>query len=102
MVPILKKDNLDINELMNYRPVSNLSFISKLLERIVSEQHMDYFNKFNLLPGGQLAYRTGHSCETALLRIRSDLIAASDGGNISLLAMLDLVTVIPYRERAPN
>jgi len=59
VVHVLKKDNLYINELMNYRPVSNLSFISKLLERIVSEQLMDYFNKFDLIPGGKSAYRTG-------------------------------------------
>ena len=42
------------------------------------------------LPARQSAYRVGHSCETALLRIHSDLIAAADAGNISLIAMLDL------------
>jgi len=90
VVPLLKKENLNADELKNYRPVSNLSFISKLLERIVSEQIMSYMERNELLPERQSAYRAGHSCETALLRIHSDLVAAADSGQISLIAMLDL------------
>jgi hypothetical protein len=90
VVPLLKKENLNTDELKNYRPVSNLSFISRLLERIVSEHLNDYLESHNLLPARQSAYRSGHSCETDLLRIHSDLIAAADAGNTSLIAMLDL------------
>ena len=78
VVPLLKKDNLDANELINYRPVSNLSFISKLLERVVFKQLTEYLEGHDMLPERQSAYRVGHSCETALLRVHSDLIAAAN------------------------
>ena len=90
VIPLLKKENLDARELKNYRPVSNLSFISKLLERVASKQLVEYLEGNGLLPERQSAYRVGHSCETALLRIHSDLVAAADNGNISLIALLDL------------
>ena len=88
------KDNLNVDDIKIYRPVSNLSFISKLLERIVSEQITSFLESHDLLPARQSAYRSfmrdSDSCETALLRIHSDLVAAADAGNISLVAMLDL------------
>jgi len=42
LVPLLKKDNIDKSEIKNFRPVSNLSFILKLLEKGVSEQVIKY------------------------------------------------------------
>ena len=74
----------------NFRPVSNLSFISKLLEKVVSRQLVNYLDVSRLLPKFQSAYRADHSTETALLRVHSDLVAASDAGKISLIALLDL------------
>ena len=59
VVPLLKKDNLDVTELKNYRPVSNLSFISKLLERVVFKQLMEYLERHDMLPERQSAYRVG-------------------------------------------
>ena len=90
VVPLLKKDNLNADDIKNYRPVSNLSFISKLLEKIISEQITHFLEDNEMLPDRQSAYRAGHSCETALLRIHSDMIAVADAGHISLIAMLDL------------
>jgi Reverse transcriptase (RNA-dependent DNA polymerase) len=92
VVSILKKN---ASEFKNYRPVSNLSFIFKVLERVVFEQNVDYIDKHELLPERQStaisAYRAWHLCDTAsLLQVHSDLIPASDAGNISLIAMLDL------------
>ncbi len=88
--PLLKKINLDNCDIKNYRPVSNLTFISKLLERAVSKQIMDYLENNSLLPTCQSAYRVAHSTETALLKIFSDLTLAADSGQISLVACLDL------------
>jgi len=88
--PLLKKSTLDPNVLSNYRPVSNLSFISKLLERVVLNQLNSHLLTNNLLSPVQSAYRPHHSTETALLKITSDLLAASDIGDISLLTLLDL------------
>jgi len=90
IVPFLKKTSLDSDDMSNYGPVSNLSFVSKLLERIVSKQIMEYMETHNLLLDHQSAYRAGHSCETAILRVQSDLIEAAYSGNVSLIALLDL------------
>ena len=88
--PLIKKPSLDKNVLKNYRPVSNLSFISKLLEKIILEQILDHLEKNSLFNCHQSAYRKSHSCETALLRIVNDLYRALDDGQVSLLALLDL------------
>ena len=90
VTPILKKATLDPGDISNFRPVSNLSFLSKLLERVISRQLTAYVEGENLLPVHQSAYRANHSTETAVLRVYSDLVAASDASDISLLALLDL------------
>ena len=74
----------------NYRPVSNLTFVSKLVERIVSEQLIQYLNDGQLMPPLQSAYRRCHSTETALLRVLSDIFAAADRQRVTLLGLLDL------------
>ena len=88
--PLLKKPTLDPSDLASYRPISNLSFISKTLERLVSRRLANHVDKFNLLPPTQSAYRTHHSTETALLRIHNDIVAAIDQGDVGALILLDL------------
>ena len=88
--PLLKKNGLDTNDCNNYRPVSNLSFVSKILERVVSQQLVQHLNANNLLDPFQSAYRHGHSCETALLRVLNDVLCSADRGELSLLVLLDL------------
>ena len=67
IVPLLKKPHLDKNEINNYRPVSNLSFLSKVVERVVVKNLLDHLKRNNLLPIFQSGYRHNHSTETALL-----------------------------------
>jgi len=74
----------------NYRPVSNFSFVSKLVERIVVTQLMDYLTLNNLLPSLQSAYRRHHCTETAMLKVLSDVFLAADSQRVTLLALLDL------------
>ena len=88
--PLLKKASLDRDELKNYRPVSNLSFLSKLTEKIVLSQLTKYLNENKLFSPNQSAYRPHHSTETALLKITSDLLTAMDQGQVSILTLLDL------------
>ena len=90
VIPLLKKPSLDSNVLKNYRPVSNLSFISKVLERIIFNQLISHISNNDLIEKFQSAYKAGHSTETALLRVTNDLLCSIDKGNISMLTLLDL------------
>ena len=89
VTPILKKRCLDHNDLNNYRPVSNLCFIAKILEKFFLSQVSSYLNSHNLYNTCQSAYRPGHSTETALLKVGNDLFLSLNKGNISVLALLD-------------
>ena len=89
VTPILKKRCLDHNDLNNYRPISNLCFIAKMLEKLVLSQVSSYLNSHNLYNTCQSAYRPGHSTETALLKAVNDLFLSLNKGNISVLALLD-------------
>ena len=90
VTPLLKKSTLDPNVLKNYRPISNLSFLSKIIEKIILSQLIDYLNSNNLFPKQQSAYRPSHSTETVLLKVMNDIRNAVDSGNFSLLTLLDL------------
>ena len=88
--PLLKKSSLDPNVLKNYRPVSNLSFLSKVLEKVILKQLFEYLNTHSLLSPNQSAYRPSHSTETALLKVTNDIRTALDKGDITFLTLLDL------------
>ena len=88
--PLLKKASLDPNCLKHYRPVSNLPFLSKVLERIVLKQFLQHLQSHSLLEPFQSAYRKCHSTKTALLHVVNDLLQASDSGCVSILSLLDL------------
>ena len=88
--PLLKKTDLDPADAKSFRPISNLSVLSKLLERIVAQQLLGYLRGHRLLPDLQSAYRAHHSTETAVLKVLSDILSAVDTGNLSMLTLLDL------------
>ena len=85
----LKKPNLD-PIFSNYRPLSNLSFISKLTERAASIQIVDHLTLHHLFPVMQSAYRNHHSTETALLKVMNDILLSMNRQHVSLLVLLDL------------
>ena len=90
VTPLIKKAGSDADELKNYRPVSNLTFMSKLVERVVSSWLINYLDTHGLMPQLQSAYRRHHSTETALLKVLADVHATTDRQQVTLLGLLDL------------
>uniref|UniRef100_A0A3B3I2H5 Reverse transcriptase domain-containing protein n=1 Tax=Oryzias latipes TaxID=8090 RepID=A0A3B3I2H5_ORYLA len=88
--PLLKKSNLDPKIMDNYRPVSNLPFLGKIIEKLVFIQLHDFLNEHNVLEKCQSGFRTNHSTETALLKILNDLRHNYDSQKLSVLVLLDL------------
>ena len=60
------------------------------MERIVNSQLIRHLEEHKLLPEVQSAYRRGHSTETAVLKVYSDLIAPIFNGRLALLCLLDI------------
>ena len=90
ILPLLKSTSLPPDELTSYRPVTNLPFISKVLERVVLKQLNGYLERNSLVSKFQSAYRSQHSTETVAVKIHNDLLRSIDTGNIGILTMLDL------------
>ncbi len=67
LTPNLKKNSLDHKVYLNFRPISNLKFISKIVEKSVSHQLTDYLRENDLEERFQSAYKGFHSAETALV-----------------------------------
>ena len=90
VTPLLKKPGLDTNDMKKFRPVSNLSFISKILEKVVLIQLKNHLSGNNLIEIFQSAYRQNHSTETAVLSVLDGLLCSADERLVSLVALLDL------------
>lgn len=89
VLPSLKKPNLDI-AYKNFRPVSNLAFISELSERACIDQfteHLTVTERHSLL---QSAYKPLHSTKTALLKVKNDILMLMNQQHVILLVLLDL------------
>ena len=87
--PLLKKPGINCIY-KNYRPVSNLSFLSKLIERTVYNQITQYTRINGMGEKFQSAYRASHSTETALIKVKGDILRAIDNQRVTCLILLDL------------
>ncbi len=88
--PIPKKLSTLNHELSSFRPISHLPALSKMMEKLVSLQLLKYISDYQLLPMQQSAYRKHFSCETAVLKVVSDMLKSLDDGKVGVLALLDL------------
>ena len=82
--PLLKKPTLNRDDMKNYRPVSNLSFLSKILEKAVAS-HLNSHIKWL-----SICIQEFHSTETALLQIHNDIFSLMDDGRVTALTLLHL------------
>ena len=87
--PLLKKKGLEQIE-KNYRPVSNLAFLSKVVEKSILTQIIDHFDHEAPLPDFQSAYRANYGCETSLLELHNDILWGMESQEITVLCMMDL------------
>ena len=71
--PLLKKANLDLVN-KNYRLVSNLSFVGKLIECVVTDQVTSHITQHSLIEASQSVYHSHHSTETTLLKVKADIL----------------------------
>ena len=90
--PYLKKVGLDVNNLFNYRPVTNLTHLSKIIERTMLDQLVPFLEEVGVVPHYQSAYRKLHSTKTALCKIHVDAVSNTCQGKASILVLLDLST----------
>jgi hypothetical protein len=90
VLPLLKKQSLDKETLANYRPVTNLTFLSKTIERVVLEQTLAHLTVNDLIDPYQSGYKAHHSTETVLLHLQNEIISSLDNRKCLILVLLDM------------
>ena len=93
VTPIIKENGSDPTSLLNYRPISNLPFMAKILERAVASQLYTFHSHHDLHEPFQSGFCSCHSTETALLRV-VNLLMSADSGSLNILILLDLSDTI--------
>ena len=75
--------------MINHHPISNLSFFSKLIERVITARLSSHLSSNNLMSKLQSACLKFHSSETALLYVQNDILASLDASHCTALLLLD-------------
>ena len=91
--PLIKKPKLDCNTLSNYRPISQLTTLTKLLEKVIYKQLILYFTANNILDPQQSAFGKLHSTEATILSLLDDLLKSLDNDFPTQLLLLNLSSV---------
>lgn len=90
LLPLLKGPSMDVEILKHFRPVSNLVYVSKLVEKVVDSQITTHMTFNNLHDPLQSSYKKYHSTETAMVRLHSDILTALDENKAVLVICIDL------------
>ena len=88
--PSLKETGLDSNVFNSFRPISNLPFIEKLIERVVQSRLQDHMNNIGYVNNTQFGYKKHHSCEMLLLKFLNDVLVGIDSRNGVIVLLIDL------------
>jgi hypothetical protein len=88
VIPLLKKD--DPLEPKNYRPVAILCILSKVIERAIFIQIVEYMNTNELFHPNHHGFRAGHSTSTAMIQMYDSWVQAVDKGELTGVCMLDI------------
>ncbi len=89
LCPLLRNRGLQLIE-KNFRPVSNSTFISKIIGKFATSQDVPYINENELSEPHQYAYKQFHTNETALIKVQNDFLLAKDRSEVSILILFDL------------
>lgn len=92
--PLLKKTHLDSSLLSNFRPVSHMPFLSKVLEKVVFVQLRSFLENSSVFEKFQSGFRSRHSTESALLKVHNDIVLSVDAKCPVVLVLLDLTATI--------
>lgn len=90
VTPLLKRPNLPMDDPNNFRPISNLPFLAKVLERVVFKQLQDHLWSNSITEVFQSGFKSSHSNETTLVKVLTDIFLTLDKGENSVLMILDL------------
>ena len=96
VLPLLKKPGLNTEQMSNYRPISSLTTVSKVIERLVLNRFRPYLLSSKNFARLQSAYRPAHSTETALLHIMNTVYTAADNINVTALVALDISAALDH------
>ena len=88
VIPLLKPGSDDCLAPKSYRPVALLPVVSKVLERVIFLQTVQYMNEHNLLHPNQHGFRSQHSTTTAMLQMYDTWVEAADRGELAGVVMI--------------
>ena len=89
ITPIYKKGSFDKNVLAHFRPINDIPYMSKIIEKCALLQLQEHLNSANLLIPNQSAYKSNHSCETVLIKVQEDVHTDLNNNNSVILGLLD-------------
>ena len=98
--PLLKKTGLDPSLCSNFRPISNLSYISKILEKVGYNQLSPFLEENGITELFQSGFKPLHNTESALLKVSNDILLSTDSGKFVVLVLLDLSAAVDTVEHS--